>query len=204
MSYQPVKKNIEGVEVRGEVIIGIKEVLENSTYRSKGISLKPFNLDTAKPNQWYPLKNLVDFFTYIEESNNSVILQKIGAEVANKALWPDTVQTIRAALESVNLAYHMNHRRNGLELFDYKKGVVIEGYIGHNILEVDDKKETVKYICGSFYPSDFDLGMAKQVVKIFGKNAIAALSVKRDASKPSRKKGDTTCTFNLNYKLLKK
>lgn len=203
MSYQPAKKNIEEVEVRGEVIVGIKEVLENSEYRSKGLSLKPFNLDTAKPNRWYPLKNLVDFFTYLEDSNNSVILQKIGAEVANKALWPDTVQTIRAALESVNIAYHMNHRRNSLELFDYKKGVVIEGAIGHNILYVDDKRQIVNYICGSFYPSDFDLGMAKQVVNIFGKNAIAALSVKRDAFKPTRKKGATTCTFNLNYRLLK-
>lgn len=202
MKVLPLKKNIEEVEVRGEVIIGIKEVLNSTLGKTKGISLKSFNLDTAKPNEWYPLKNLIDFFTSIEKSNGSMILQKIGIEVANSAVWPDTVQTTQAALESMNLAYHMNHRRNGQELFDYEKGVIIEGYIGHDVLEIDHEKQIVNFICGSFYPSDFDLGMAKQVVKIFANNPVAALSVRRDNSKPSRKKGGETCTYTLNYKLM--
>lgn len=199
----PLKKSIEGVEVRKEVIVGIQEVLNQKSIQLKNLSLKSFGLDLEENKAWYPLENLLKLFTYIEKNCSPSILQRIGAEVAKKAKWPDTTQNAEEAIRSINLAYHMNHRRDEQELFDYEKGEIIEGYIGHDILEIDHKKEVANFICGSFYPSDFNLGMAKQVLKIFGNNFIAALSVKIDKSQPSRKTGGETCTYNINYKVLK-
>jgi hypothetical protein len=203
MQIFPTKKDIEGVEVRREVIVGIQEVLKNSIIQYRNLSLQSFDLDLANDKQWFPLKNLLKFFSYVEENSGAIVLQKIGAEVAKNAKWPPTVTTARAAIESINIAYHMNHRRDGKELFDYEKGTIIEGHIGHDRLEIDHDKQTANFVCGSFYPSDFDLGMAKEVLKIFGDNFIVALSVQRDTSKPTRKKGGDTCTYKLNYKLMK-
>lgn len=203
MKTYPTRKDIKGVEVRREVIIGIQEVLKNNIIQYKDLSVQSFDLDLTTDKQWFPLKNLVRLFSYIEEKNGAIILQKIGAEVAKNAKWPPTVKTARAAIESINVAYHMNHRRDGKELFDSEKGTIIEGYIGHDRLEIDHDKQLANFVCGSFYPSDFDLGMAKQVLKMFANNFIAALSVKRDAAKPSRLNGADTCTYNINYTLMK-
>lgn len=194
----PQKKDLAGVEVRKEVLIGIQAIADQMKINQ--FQLSKDNLE----KEWSPLQDLIDYFNLIEGLiNGASLLQKIGAEVAKNAKWPDTVRSPIAALESINVAYHMNHRRDGKELFDHQQSKIIEGYIGHDYLEIDHEKKVVNFICGSFYPSDFDLGMAKEVLKIFGGSSIAALSVKRDESKPSRKNGGDTCTFNLKYALLR-
>ena len=203
MKQFPVKQDIEGVEVRREVIMGIQAVLDSNIIKHKGISTKDFDLDLEEDKSWYPLKNLIDLFDHLATHGGPSVLQRVGEEVTKQVPRPESIKNARLALENANKSYHMNHRRDGKELYDYENECIIEGGIGHVRLVIDRENETADYVCGSFYPSDFDLGMAKQILKIFGNNFLAALSVKRDESKPSRLKGGDTCTFNLNYRLMK-
>ncbi|MFK7796604.1 MAG: hypothetical protein AB8E82_04060 [Aureispira sp.] len=85
MKTYPTSKDIEGVEVRREIIIGIQEVLKNNII--KDLSLQSFDLDLTTDKQWFPLKNLVKLFSYIEAKNGTTVLQKIGTKVDQNTKW---------------------------------------------------------------------------------------------------------------------
>ncbi len=191
------KKSIEGVEVRGEVIIGFKKALE-SLYGNPSQYLSKYGILNPEVNKWYPLKALIDMFSEFEKRKLNSILQKIGSITAEEAVWPKDIQTFKDALNSINHAYHINHRRKNKELYDYTNNAIIEGGIGHDILEVNEETKTAIYTCGSFYPCDFDLGMAKAVLRKF-KGNITFISIKHDDTKPCRKNGGDTCQYNIKW-----
>ena len=63
-----------------------------------------------KPGEWYALKHLMSVFESFIADGRKVGLRLIGASVVSSAKWPDNIDTLGKALNSVNAAYHMNHR----------------------------------------------------------------------------------------------
>ena len=191
------KKEIEVVEVRGEVIIGFIKAL-NSLYGNPDEYLSKYGILNPKEKQWYPLKALVGVFLEFEKKGLFSILQKIGAIVADEAIWPENIKTFTDAINTIDHAYHMNHRRDKQELYDYKNNKIIEGYIGHDILEINEQNKTAIYTCGSFYPCDFDLGMARAILRKF-KPETTFISIKHDDNKPCRKEKGDTCQYIIKW-----
>lgn len=131
----------------------------------------------------------------LESIGNKYSLERIGAMVADSAIWPENIKTFFEALYSIDHAYHMNHQKDGKPLYDYDKNEVIEGFIGHNILTIDEASNTAVYTCGSFYPCDFDKGMLKILTRTFKPEGKTLVNVVHDDNKPCRKLGGDTCTF---------
>ena len=191
MKY-PKRKSLEGVTVHHGVVDGLIQAISplNSFYQKQ---LTRFELDQKK--EWHPLKNLMGFMKELEATGSRYSLEKIGATVAENAIWPDNIQTFIEAISSIDHAYHMNHQRDGQPLYDYANNQPIEGYIGHDVLTIDEATNTAIYECGSFYPCDFDKGMTKALARTFKPNGKTIVNVVHDDSKPCRKLGGDTCTF---------
>ena len=55
---------------------------------------------------------------------------KIGSQVPKHAPFPPTLTDIHTGIAGIDVAYHMNHRKNGQVMFNPESGTMLEG-IGH-------------------------------------------------------------------------
>jgi len=197
MNYPP-KKTIKGVEVRGEVIIGLISAMK-SLYLPPDKYLTKYDIEKPQEKQWYPLEAVTRVFADLEKEGLFLLLQRIGTYVADNAVWPKNLKSFEEALSSIDHAYHMNHRRDGKELYDYAHNQPFEGFIGHDYIETDYQNKKAVYVCGSFYSCDFDFGMARAVARKFKPESSAIVNIVHDDSKPCRKKGGDTCTYIFSW-----
>jgi hypothetical protein len=110
------------------------------------------------------------------------------------------VTGFEAAIRSIDIAYHMNHRRNGKPLFDPATGTIIEGYIGHCILSpLAPGQRRAVYCCGSYYPEDFDIGMVQTLARKFKPDGATVVRVAIDDSRPMKSKGGASTTYSLEW-----
>lgn len=195
----PPRGNVSGVEVRGEVLSGTVDAMGN--YRARALAImEKLGVTSVQPGQWYPLEVLLTTFDKIEEAAGARTMRKIGATVASTAVWPEGIDSLEKALSSINVAYHMNHRRDGRELFDATTGKIVEGGIGHDVFyPAKEGERTAVYVCGSFYPDEFDFGMAEVLANKFKPDGADKVTVEFDASAPMRSKGGATTTYLIRW-----
>lgn len=187
------RDRLEGVEVRGEVLTGVLEAMGPYKRRALTILRRKTAIDEPKAGAWYPLTALVNAFDEIFEAAGSMALRKIGAAVSDTAKWPPGVDNLEKAISLIDVAYHMNHRRDGKELID-AAGNVIEGRIGHDVLTMYEAERRAEYVCSSFYHCDFDFGMVERVGRKF-----KPITVRHDDLQPCRRLGSDTCTYIITW-----
>lgn len=195
----PDRGSIDGVEVRGEVILGYLDGMENYSLAAYSF-LAENGITNINKGDWYPLKALINSFEEISLQGGFQILERIGEKMITDAIWPRGLSNLEDAITSIDIAYHMNHKRDGIELYDYKNKIVIEGNIGHNYFEETDKQNNyVKYVCNSFYPCDFDRGMIQALASKFKPIGTEFINVEHDMTSPCRKHGGDSCTYMIKW-----
>jgi hypothetical protein len=146
---------------------------------------------------WNDLQSLLDAMKEIAETIGEMNLFMIGKELMEGAKFPP-MDNLETALKSIDVAYHMNHRKNGKVMFDPETGTMTEG-IGHYKLErFDEQKKEAVMVCHTPYPSKFEEGLIIQVARTF-KPQGSFLKVRLDETKETRRKGGETCTFIINW-----
>jgi hypothetical protein len=169
------------VEVNGETILsvvdgmGIAKELALKILASQGIA-------NPQPGQWYPQQAWLDAFQIIAEKIGPTTLLAIGKAIPAHAQWPPQIDTIEKALDSINTAYHMNHRG---------------GEIGSYQFELTGPNSG-RVICRNPYPSEFDQGIIYAVARKFAPKG-AFPFVKLDETAPMRKNGADSCTFLITW-----
>lgn len=195
----PPRGNVRGVEVRGEVLAGTVDAMGN--YRARALAIMgKLGVTSVQAGHWYPLEILLTTFAKLEEAAGARTMRRIGATVASTAVWPAGVDSLDKALSSIDVAYHMNHRRDGRELFDAATGTIVEGGIGHDVFfPAKEGERSAVYVCGSFYPDEFDLGMAEVLANKFKPAGADKVTVEIDTSAPARRSGGATTTYLLRW-----
>lgn len=162
--------------------------------------LREYGISEVQADRWYPLESLISVFNKLADEGGINTLRMIGASVIDHAAWPEEINSLGKALNSVDIAYHMNHRRDGKDLFDIGTGRIIEGAIGHVIVIPPEKNENkALYICGSFYPCEFDFGMASAFVKKFKPQNCNRYAKIRHDTGGCRSRGGETCTYVIEW-----
>ena len=207
MAYSTVRRGaLTGVEARGENIVGLLKGMGQlfRQWTLKGVLLEN-GIDENNLQEWYPLQSLLNVFDAIIEKGGKLTLERIGATVIDNVKWPQKITSFEEAINSIDIAYHMNHRRDGKNLFDPATGQIIEGQIGHNVFypEKPEERQAV-YVCGSFYPCEFDHGMSAALAKRFPpqeaqRAGFSNIRVIHDDTKPCRKTGGETCTYLIKW-----
>lgn len=187
---------IPNVEVNGQTIISVIDGM--GEFKGLALTILAENgIPDPRPGEWYPQQWWLNAFKYIAEKLGPFTLRNIGTKIPENADWPPEINTIEAALASIDIAYHMNHRLNGEVLYNPQTKTMNEG-IGHYEFEKIDERQ-VRMICENPYPCDFDKGIIEAVAKKFRPEDSITLSVVHDDSKPCRKKERRSCTYLVSW-----
>jgi hypothetical protein len=144
-------------------------------------------------NIWYPLVPWLQVSEDLGAEVGANSLYTCGKKIPELALLPPDIADIYSSLGSMDVAYHMNHKKNGVVMFDPATGAMLEG-IGHFSCQVKEGEKTIVMKCDSVYPCDFDRGIVGGFAARFEPFARAV----HDAG-PCRKKGDKTCSYVVRW-----
>lgn len=186
-----------GIEVSGESLGAIMEGFKKypsiaSKYLAKYglMSADSPRLLAVDRTKWYPLKDWLSAHEGIAQEIGHNSLYGIGKNVPENAVFPPYINDIYAAVESIDVAFHLNHRKNGVVMFDPQTGMMLEG-IGHYRVDraADEKKLIV--VCDNPYPCEFDRGIISAMANRFERQARTV----HDSESPCRRKGGDSCTY---------
>jgi hypothetical protein len=143
---------------------------------------------------WYPQQAWLDGFAAIAKEVGDGILYKIGYAIPANAKFPPWVNDMHSAIKAIDVAYHINHRKNGKPLFDEDANAIHEG-IGHYGYEQVPGKNLIISLSNNPYPCVFDKGIITSMAQQYDIKAM----VIHDDSKPCRKNGAETCTYLVSW-----
>ena len=150
---------------------------------------------TLTLNKWYSQEAWLRAFKTIAEKLGAGHLKAIGYKIPQNAEFPPWVVDIHSAIKSINIAYHLNHSRNGSEpMFNPENGSMREG-IGHYGYDGVAGQKKIVSVCANPYPSAFDHGILESMATKFEPTAKVIL----DESKPMRSKGADSDTFIVTW-----
>lgn len=150
----------------------------------------------ADPTKWYSQQSWLDAFRKINEKIGAAVLYQIGKRIPNNAIFPPNIDNIASGLQSINIAYHLNHMNANNEiLYDEQRDPKMLEGIGHYGFEKIKGENKVIMFCDNPYPDEFDRGIITAMTLRFEEHAI----VKHDDTKLCRDKGDDSCTYIITW-----
>lgn len=190
-----------GIEVNGQTVFafidGFKRFRSLASKHLLGNGIGKATTDgyvEIVPDDWYSQEAWLAAFEAIAKSVGDPVLFTIGLAIPSNAKFPPWVKDIESAIRSIDIAYHMNHRKNGKVLFDPSTGEMTEG-IGHYGFERIEEKRLIISECSNPYPCEFDRGIITKMAKEFELNP----QVIHDNSKQCRKNGAESCTYIVTW-----
>ncbi len=134
MEYEAFEK---GIEVNGQTVWAIVDGFKAFTLLASQYLLEEkigergeTGVAVVRPDGWYSQEAWLRVFKKIGTSVGDSVLFQIGASIPRNAKFPPWVTDVHSAIKSIDIAYHMNHRKGGEDMFDPTAGKMLEG-IGH-------------------------------------------------------------------------
>lgn len=181
-----------GIEVNGTTIYSVIKgagVFEKTAFRF----LAANGLDNVEnsADAWYPQQAWLSTFQEMQKTVGRQTVFLIGKKIPESAVFPPHIRTIEDALASIDVAYHMNHRKGGKVMFDPATGKMLEG-IGHYAMKLVGPKEAL-LTCPNPYPCHFDRGIITTMAIRFNDQA----EVRHLDDKPCREQGADSCQYRV-------
>jgi hypothetical protein len=168
------------VEVNGETVLSVLAGMGTTTRATR--VLVAHGIEDPKPGHWYNQQAWLDAFKEISETLGPNTLHRIGMKIPENAIFPPHIQNVEQALSCIDAAYQMNHRGGEIGSYSFES-------LGHG---------SGRMVCHNPYPSDFDRGIIQSMIERFKPQGSVA-RVELDNTKPTRKNGGESCTFNLYW-----
>lgn len=159
--------------------------------------LEKYNIYIDKAD-WFPLQQWLNAFADLSDKLGEMNLFLIGSNIIRHALFPP-INNLKQALESLNIAYHMNHRIDGKILYDKNTNTIFEGIGDYILLSYDEEKAQAIMKCTNPYPSKFDEGIIHQLVELYKPNKENIHTVKLDTKLPHKNIGADSCTYIIQW-----
>lgn len=190
--YTVSGRSIQGTVMDGFAhftLIASQALMDEGLGKDDGSGVAKFDLDF-----WYPMKNYVRAIDKIGTQFGEVTLRQLGGAIPKNLDLPPHVNSVDAALGSVDIAYHMNHALNGTSMFSPTTGQMVEGIIGHYGCERVKGKQ--KFICrvNTVYPCAFDESILLAMAKRFAPTAIS-----KHEPGSCRKTGHSHCVYTITW-----
>jgi hypothetical protein len=198
VSFQAFEPNVQvnGTTIHSVLSILKMQFLADAVFTKAGLPMpKDIKQDA---NAWYSQQGWLNVFKQIAEKIGSATLLAIGKKIPESAVFPPHVKDVTSALQSIDVAYHMNHRNNkGEVLFNPNNSPghqLIEGIGHYQYFPGKDQKQAI-VVCNNPYPCEFDRGIITAMAQRFAPHS----STRHDDSKPCRKKGADNCTYIIDW-----
>ncbi|NUO48687.1 MAG: hypothetical protein HOV80_07510 [Polyangiaceae bacterium] len=153
-----------------------------------------FALDPAVlQDTWVPMAEWIKVTHDIVDEVGASTVYAIGKKISETAQVPPDVNSAAAVLMGMDFAFHMNHRKDGVIMFNPQNGQMIDG-IGHYVCELQEGGSSATMACSDPYPCDMDRGLLNGFAARFE----PAVSVSHQST-TCRKKGDSTCVYLIQW-----
>jgi len=145
------------------------------------------------PKAWYSQEAWLRAFKKIADGAGGPTLHEIGRKIPENAVFPPWVEDVDSAIRSINIAYHMNHRKNGKVMFDPDTGKTTTGIgsYGHERIAGENR---ILSECKNPYPCEFDHGIITCMATKFEAQAKVT-----HQGGSCRSKGDESCTYEVTW-----
>lgn len=173
------------VEVNGQTIQSfIKGVTPQ--FRQKVLQILANNgISNPEKLIWYNQQEWLNAFKQIYDTIGSHTLFSIGKAIPDSATFPENIITLKDALESIDIAYHDNHR---------------DGEIGYyRLTEFNEIERKAVMVCQNPYPCPFDRGIITSIVRKFKPVDSLNHEVELDSNKENRLDGAESSTYLINW-----
>lgn len=190
--FVAINKN---VEVNKQTVLSVVNSMEKNKDSRLEILLQ--NGINPEKKEWFNQQKWLNAFKTISVKLGEMNLFLIGKAIIDNAKFPP-IKDLEEGLNSIDVAYHMNHRLNGKVMFDPITGRKMSGIGNYKLVTFDAAKKEAIMVCDNPYPSKFDEGIITQIVRKFKPVGSREL-IKLDVSKESRKNGGDSCTFIINW-----
>lgn len=195
-----MKYDLSGVEVHGQDILSFMDALKLVPYLGDRI-LKDKKIGTLVagsyqiiPGEWYLLTDKIRILQAVLDSVGPTTLKKVGEKIPENAVFPPDIDDIHKAIASINIAYHMNHRKAGVIMFDEKTGKITEGIGSYGYQKVEGENKIIS-VCENPNVSEYDEGILTTMARRFESSA----RIELDTTQPSRRTGGESCTFIITW-----
>jgi hypothetical protein len=148
---------------------------------------------TIDPDGWYPIETELSVLKRMLDRVGEATLFKVGTRIPENTEFPPSVADIHSALQSLDVAYHLNHRKNGVVMFDPSSARMLDG-IGHFGYEPAGERRVMITAPGPF-PCEFNRGIVAGLAQRFQPRARVVL----DASRPGLKDGAAVSTYIVTW-----
>jgi hypothetical protein len=156
--------------------------------------LSPKNEIEVDLNGWYSQQGWLTAFEEIANGVGPRVCFQIGRNVPKFATFPPTITDIYSAVASVDVAYHLNHRKGGRVMFDPATGRKLTG-IGNYHSQPQAGEKKIICVAENPYPCEFDRGILTEIAAKFERMS----RVTHDEQAPCRKTGANSCTYIITW-----
>lgn len=192
----------EGIEVNGQTVWAVVDgfrafsVLASTYLLQEGLGTPDrHGVAVLDAQGWYPQRAWLRAFERISQHLGDAALVDVGRAIPRNAVFPASVTDIHSAIQCIDVAYHLNHRKGGQVMFDAATGRMLEG-IGHYGYQAVPGQNRILAVCENPYPCAFDRGILSAMAERFQPGALAV----HDDNKPCRKRGADSCTYIISWR----
>lgn len=183
------------VEVNRRTVMAIvNSIAFGGDVRARILKKNAIDIDEGA---WYPQQYFLNAFKEISLSLGELHLFLIGNAIIDNAEFPE-MKGLEEALQSIDIAYHMNHRLNGEVMYNLKTGLITGGIGNYRLEDFDCNRRRAIMVCDNPYPSKFDEGIIAQVVHRFKADGPGE-RIEIDSSKECRTRGGDSCTYLIGW-----
>jgi hypothetical protein len=148
---------------------------------------------TIAADRWYPLDAVLAVLDEVLIAVGPNTMFEIGRTIPKNATFPPSITDAFSALTSANVAYHMNHRKNGQPMFDPATGQLQIGIGEYRIVSKPGAKPVV-IECDNAYPCELRHGLLTALATRFEPRAIVDHKAER-----CQKRGAAACTYEAKW-----
>lgn len=152
----------------------------------------PDGLIVVDKQGWYPLQAYVTAYDRILREVGNQVLIDVGRSVVNNVQFPPTIRTVEQVLFSIDVAFHLNHRRGGKVMFDPATGQMLDG-IGHFLATQENPRKIVLKV-DTPYQCPFDMGVVTGMAQAFERKA----TVTHEPGS-CRTRGGSYCIYSVTW-----
>lgn len=182
-------------EVSGRVVMGILnafgqfKALGSQLLLSDGVGRKGEDgLVVLEPDSWYPMEAHLRALAKANEQMGDSVLHQIGVSVA-RAAWMPSITNLQTLAETLDVGYHMNHRRFGRPMWDPVTKHMRDGIGHYKYTEAGAHKVQIE--ASNPYPCAFDKGLLFGALRMLN----VAGAILHDDSLPCRRRGAAACHY---------
>lgn len=170
------------VQVLGRAVLSIVDGMD--LFRSRALKILHENgISSLQAEEWYRQQDVLNAFKTICDKIGPNTVRTIGRKIPSNAQFPPEIDSIQAALASIDVAYRMNHRGSSR--------------VGSYHLD-KPQKDSARMVCENPYPCDMDFGLIEAMADRFRPRGSIRLRVEHEAG-PCRRKGDEECGYLIAW-----